>query len=177
MNNNKGFTLIELLVVIIVISVLSAIALPSFLKQRDQARQAEAKSRLAALVKLQILYYPKNDEFVTQDINWGLLETDASRESDNYVYSFLPIVGADGKAVAVINRATPKRDIRAFMAIVGRTFQGTRGEKQTLTIRCQSRSTGEGLELNLDDVDFVEGAPETGGGKISCKGKAVRYGE
>lgn len=39
----QGFTLIELLVVIIIIGLLAAIALPSFLSQTDKARFAEAK--------------------------------------------------------------------------------------------------------------------------------------
>jgi len=59
-NQNAGFTLIELLVVIVIIGILAAVALPTFLNQANKARESEAKSNLGAINRAQQAYAVEN---------------------------------------------------------------------------------------------------------------------
>ena len=66
-NTEQGFTLIELLVVIIIIGILLAIAVPSYLGFRDRAANSAAKSNLRAALPSAEAYYADNGTYVGMD--------------------------------------------------------------------------------------------------------------
>jgi len=81
--NEKGFTLVELLVVVGIIGVLAAIALPHYIRQRDQAIVTESKIFVNTLNKSIIVFWAFHDRYPTAEellqlpgaqaslMNWG----------------------------------------------------------------------------------------------------------
>lgn len=102
-HNNEGFTLIELLVVIIIVGILSAIALPSFLNQANKARESGAKTNLGAINRAQQAYRVENGQFAT-DADFGGDFGIARPETDDYTFAI-----TDGGEVTKATAATTKK--------------------------------------------------------------------
>jgi len=62
-NNSHGFTIIELLLVVAMVSIISAIAVPSLVKARDATDSAVAIAQLKGLQKGQATFYVREFRF------------------------------------------------------------------------------------------------------------------
>ena len=78
MKNLRGVTLLELLMVVVVIGILSAVALPQFLKTQERARMSEALTILGAIRGAEIRYYVENNTYtgVTTELDLGVAAAD-----------------------------------------------------------------------------------------------------
>lgn len=124
----EGFTLIELLVVIIIIGILSAIALPSFLNQANKAKQSEAKQYSSSINKGQQAYYAENSKFVLDEVS--NLNLGIKTQTSNYLYK----IGGDDKG-ATSSAAPSSTALRAYTGAVG--LVGAGEAKTTSTIICE----------------------------------------
>lgn len=61
MTNQRGFTLIELMIVVAVVSILAAIAVPSYQDSVQKSRRADAQAALQQFRQAMERYYTKNN--------------------------------------------------------------------------------------------------------------------
>jgi type IV pilus assembly protein PilA len=124
---NEGFTLIELLVVIIIVGVLAAIALPSFLNQIGKARGSEAKSNLGTINRAQQSYRLENSTFAA-----GVTSLDAKVTGNFYTYI---VTGAQYTTTTASTPGT-NVDLKSYSAGVAQS-----GDNSSAMIVCESIST------------------------------------
>lgn len=137
---DEGFTLIELLVVIIIIGILSAIALPSFLNQANKAKQTEAKTYVGSMNRAQQTYYLENSAFAGST-EFDKLGLGIATETQNYRYAIVSGDSTTTATIAVTNQAQPQANaVKAYIGGVKVANVTATSEATTLAVLCEAKS-------------------------------------
>lgn len=107
--DQKGFTLIELLVVILIIGILAAIAIPSFLNQRDKANDADGKATARSAQTAM-------ETYLTDSTSQSYLGADAAKlkaieSSLNDANTLVATPTTDGKGYSVSEKSDPTGNV------------------------------------------------------------------
>jgi type IV pilus assembly protein PilA len=98
----KGFTLIELLVVVIILGILTAIAIPSYLSFTGRAKTSAAKANLRSFVPDVESFYADNGTYASMNV--GNLKTTYDQSLNTAVYSVIS-AGASTYCISASDKA------------------------------------------------------------------------
>ena len=152
MDSDEGFTLIELLVVILIIGILAAIAIPSFLNQREKGQDACAKSMARTMQTAMETYYIDQNTYATAT-KAGLTGienqvADAACGANSLIY-----VGQSTGAAGACATAAPQANAYCVGALsaagstgagTGRLFVVDRTGGGVISRRCGANAGGAG---------------------------------
>ncbi|MEE8497543.1 MAG: prepilin-type N-terminal cleavage/methylation domain-containing protein [Acidimicrobiia bacterium] len=105
LNRDEGFTLIELMVVVMIIAVLIAIAIPSFLGFRKSAQDRSAQAELRNVLLSEKAFWLDNGDYTQTTADITAFEPNANMNADPTLGVTADLNGTDSDIVCLTRTA------------------------------------------------------------------------
>jgi prepilin-type N-terminal cleavage/methylation domain-containing protein len=151
-----GFTLIELMVVIVIVGVLSAFAIPNFLRYRAQAMQAEARSNLGTIFVGEVSFFTEQKEFGNfSEIGFAITDGGTNRYTYRSGLGYASGLGPNGgnlcgssSSCDTIQTESPAPGLINFTGLAGMAITSTSGFTATAAANLDGDATHDGWYVN-----------------------------
>lgn len=122
----RGVTLLELMIVVVIISILTAIAYPSYRQYVARAKRNEAKGGLLQIATLQERFYLQNNTYTTDLTNLGFaVAANAPSDTGTYVFNVTAANANTFAANAAYQNSDGELGKCATFTIDGQTTKGS----------------------------------------------------
>lgn len=157
LDKEEGFTLIELMVVVLIIAVLVAIAIPSFLGFRNRAQDRSAQADIRNTLLGEKAFWTDNGAFTTTEADLKAFEptliVNTSDAADPGVFVAMS-VAANDDAVCLVQESASGNQFAVFedSSATGGTFYGA--SAGTITCPIAAGAPGSTPTVNWSPTGF-----------------------
>jgi len=124
LNKDEGFTLIELMVVVMIIAVLIAIAIPSFLGFRKSAQDRSAQSELRNVLLSEKAYWLDNGAYTETAADIEAFEPNANMHATDPAVGTVADLATDTDIVCLSRTSVSGNPFGLWESASGGTFYG-----------------------------------------------------
>jgi type IV pilus assembly protein PilA len=124
LSRDEGFTLIELMVVVMIIAVLIAIAIPSFLGFRKSAQDRSAQSEVRNVLLAEKAFWLEEGDYTETAADITALEPNASVAADPADGVYLDLNAASSDVVCITRTADSGNTFSVWESATAGTYYG-----------------------------------------------------